>query len=228
MERLSLGYTTGSIYEIIYGMDLFSPYGKLLGVGEEWKVSDVKLDMAHPRVDIYLDYGEKCAPCPECGTLAPMHDAQEERVWRHLDTMQFTTLIHARPPRCRCERHGVKVIDLPWAEKGFALHKPFRSVRHKGPQVRAQQRRRDENAEARLAPGAARSVRDAGALPHDGVAPPYHDIGVMVGGKSADGTLKGLHPGESRHFSSAFDKMSNLNSWCNGPQLQGIVLGQKT
>lgn len=72
----------------------------------------------HLRVDIYLDYGEKCAPCPVCGTLAPMHDTQEERVWRHLDTMQFTTLIHARPPRCRCERHGVKVIDLPWAEKG--------------------------------------------------------------------------------------------------------------
>ena len=72
----------------------------------------------HLRVDIYLDYGEKCALCSVCGTLAPMHDSQEERVWRHLDTMQFTTLIHARPPRCRCERHGVKVIDLPWAEKG--------------------------------------------------------------------------------------------------------------
>ena len=99
-------------------MDLFSHYGRLLGIGEEWKVTDVKLDMAHLRVDIYLDYGEKCAPCPECGTLAPMHDTQEERVWRHLDTMQFTTLIHARPPRCKCERHGVKVIDLPWAEKG--------------------------------------------------------------------------------------------------------------
>ena len=33
---------------------------------------------------------------------------------------------------------------------------------------------------------------------NDGVAPPYHDLGVAVGGKPADGTLKGLLPGESR------------------------------
>ena len=99
-------------------MDLFSHYGRLLGIGEEWKVADVKLDMAHLRVDIYLDYGEKCAPCPKCGELSPMYDTQEERVWRHLDTMQFTTLIHARPPRCKCEKHGAMVIDLPRAEKG--------------------------------------------------------------------------------------------------------------
>ena len=97
---------------------IFSHCGRLLGIGEEWKVTDVKLDMAHLKVDIYLDYGEKCAPCPECRTLSPMHDSQEERIWRHLDTMQFTTLIHAKPPRCKCEEHGVKVIDLPWAEKG--------------------------------------------------------------------------------------------------------------
>ena len=32
--------------------------------------------------------------------------------------MQFTTLIHARPPRCKCEKHGARVIDLPWTEKG--------------------------------------------------------------------------------------------------------------
>lgn len=26
-------------------MDLFSHYGRLLGIGEEWKVADVKLDV---------------------------------------------------------------------------------------------------------------------------------------------------------------------------------------
>ena len=98
-------------------MDLHTHYGKLLGIGDEWKVTDVKLDMLHGRVDICLDYGETCAPCPQCGTLSSIHDRQDERVWRHLDTMQFTTLIHANPPRCRCERHGVKVIDIPWAER---------------------------------------------------------------------------------------------------------------
>jgi len=40
-----MDYTTGCIYEIIYDMDLFSHYGRLLGIGEEWEVADVKLDM---------------------------------------------------------------------------------------------------------------------------------------------------------------------------------------
>lgn len=98
-------------------MDLNTHYSKLLGLGEEWKVVDVRLDVAASKLDIYLDYAEKCAPCPECGTLSPMYDCQKERVWRHLDTMQFQTLIHAKPRRCCCAEHGVKVIDIPWAEK---------------------------------------------------------------------------------------------------------------
>lgn len=98
-------------------MNLNSHYNKLLGLGEEWKVVDGRLDVAASKLDIYLDYAERCAPCPECGTLSPMHDSQKERVWRHLDTMQFQTLIHAKMPRCNCAEHGVKVIDIPWAEK---------------------------------------------------------------------------------------------------------------
>ena len=31
--------------------------------------------------------------------------------------MQFITEIHARTPRVSCPRHGVKVIELPWASK---------------------------------------------------------------------------------------------------------------
>lgn len=103
---------------MISGMDLYSHYGRRPGIGEEWKVADVKLDFAYMRVDIYLNYAEKSAPCPKCGTLASIHDTHGERVWRHLGTMQFTTIIHARPPRRKCERHGVEAIDLPWAEKG--------------------------------------------------------------------------------------------------------------
>jgi len=46
-------------------------------------------------------------------------DHAEERRWRHLDTMQFTTEMVARLPRCRCPAHGVKVktIVAPWAGK---------------------------------------------------------------------------------------------------------------
>src|SRR5207237_9640194 len=39
----------------------------------------------------------------------------EERTWRHLDTCQFQTHLHAEIPRLKCPTHGVKV-RVPWAE----------------------------------------------------------------------------------------------------------------
>ena len=67
-------------------------YATLLGLGEEWTVSDVKLDVAARRIDIWLDYSQCSAICPVCGRPMPLHDQQPERTWRHLDTMQFETL----------------------------------------------------------------------------------------------------------------------------------------
>ncbi len=93
-------------------------YAALLGLGGEWNVADVKLDVAARRVDIWLEYAKRTAICPKCGRLTALHDQQPERVWRHLDTMQFETLIHAKTPRVRCSDDEVKVIELPWAEKG--------------------------------------------------------------------------------------------------------------
>ena len=98
-------------------MDVKQHYAALLGLGEEWSVTDVALDVGGMRIDIYVEYAEKSAICPECGELAGVHDRLEERSWRHLDTMQFVTEIHARTPRVSCPRHGVKVIELPWASK---------------------------------------------------------------------------------------------------------------
>lgn len=98
-------------------MNVKQHYAALLGLGEEWTVTDVALDVAAKRVDIYVEYANRSAICPECGELAGVHDRLEERSWRHLDTMQFITEIHARTPRVSCPKHGVKVIELPWASK---------------------------------------------------------------------------------------------------------------
>jgi len=122
-------------------MDLNQHYAMLLGLGEEWTVSDVMLSMGAKRVDIYLEYNAKSAQCPHCGGLYGVHDRQEERTWRHLDTMQFETLIHARTPRVSCPEHGVRVIELPWAKKyshftllfeAFAIEvlKASKSIKH--------------------------------------------------------------------------------------------------
>jgi len=69
--------------------------------------------------------------CPECGRECPLHDHQPQRVWRHLDTCQYRTLLHASLPRTECAEHGVKVVRVPWAEpqsrftalfEGLAIH----------------------------------------------------------------------------------------------------------
>lgn len=122
-------------------MDLNQHYSQLLGLGDEWKVADVMLSMGAKRVDIYIEYAAKSAQCPHCGKLFGVHDQQDERTWRHLDTMQFETLIHARTPRVACPEHGVRVIELPWAKKysrftlmfeAFAVEvlKAAKSVKH--------------------------------------------------------------------------------------------------
>ena len=43
-------------------------------------------------------------------------DHAEPRVWRHLDTCQFKTFLHARIPRVDCPEHGVVQVKVPWAE----------------------------------------------------------------------------------------------------------------
>jgi len=40
-----------------------------------------------------------------------------ERTWSHLDTMQFTTTIHASVPRSNCSKCGVLTKPVPWAGK---------------------------------------------------------------------------------------------------------------
>ncbi len=56
-------------------------------------------------------------PCAECGTLCKLHDHQPSRSWRHLDTCQYRTIVHADPPRSDCDKHGPRVVKLPWAEQ---------------------------------------------------------------------------------------------------------------
>lgn len=92
-------------------------YRHLLGLVSPWTVANVNLDIAAQRVDVYAEHpkGEKWA-CPVCGDLLPVYDHSEERVWRHLDSCQFTTFLHARAPRVKCPKDGVRQVQLPWAE----------------------------------------------------------------------------------------------------------------
>ena len=48
-------------------------------------------------------------------TSLPLYDHAEERAWRHLDSCQFQTYLHARIPRVACGEHGVVQVLVPWA-----------------------------------------------------------------------------------------------------------------
>jgi transposase len=94
-------------------------YEALLGLKDPWKVTKVKLDAASSRVDVWIEdrSGVKWN-CSECGKEAPVYDHSEERIWRHLNTCQFGTYIHARLPRVKCPEHGVRQVSALWAEPG--------------------------------------------------------------------------------------------------------------
>lgn len=91
-------------------------YAKLLGLESPWKVERVDLRLPDHEVHIWVEHGKHAWRCPECNRECQLYDHQEERVWRHLDTMQYTTLLHARPPRIECDEHGVRGVRLPWAD----------------------------------------------------------------------------------------------------------------
>ena len=108
------------VLEVFWAMsmdnELQKHYALLLGIGSPWEVKAVELKLADKQVDIELGWQwGAAAKCPECGRECSIHDSAPERTWRHLDTMQFTTLIRARTPRSDCPEHGVKTMQVPWA-----------------------------------------------------------------------------------------------------------------
>ena len=92
-------------------------YQYLLGLQSPWTVSHVNLDVNAQRVDVWAAHPEDAAwACPHCSTVLPLYDHAEERAWRHLDSCQFQTHLHARIPRVACREHGVVQVTVPWAE----------------------------------------------------------------------------------------------------------------
>ena len=92
-------------------------FAQLLGLEESWKVTSVEPDLENKALSIHIDWPEGAkGPCPECGDMCPVYDHREEREWRHLDTMQFKTLLIAEVPRVNCPSHGIRSLKVPWAD----------------------------------------------------------------------------------------------------------------
>lgn len=89
-----------------------------MGLEAQWEVASVNLEIENKRVEIRLEHGKgERVKCSECGGSCAIHDHAPERVWRHLDTMQFETQLKARLPRSQCPECDVKTTVPPWAGK---------------------------------------------------------------------------------------------------------------
>jgi transposase len=78
-------------------------YHKILGLKSPWTVSKVTLNLEEQQVDVFVGHlsGTKFC-CPECSATLPGYDHTSERQWRHLDSCQFKTLLHASIPPVNC------------------------------------------------------------------------------------------------------------------------------
>jgi transposase len=104
-------------------------YRRILGIEAPWQVERVELKLQQGEVHVYLAHqNQQEWACAECGALGPLYDHQPDREWRHLDTCQYRTILHAAPPRVQCPEHGVRVAKLSWAEPGSRFTALFEAL----------------------------------------------------------------------------------------------------
>jgi len=99
-------------------MDELSLYEHILSVSKPWFVEHIELDKPSDTVHVFVACDFNIAlRCPACGKKCSRYDSRK-RTWRHLDTCQYQTKVHANVPRTDCPEHGPLLIEVPWAEKG--------------------------------------------------------------------------------------------------------------
>ena len=99
-----------------------------LGLGSHWKVVESRLEGEPKRLELKLEPVKGLHwKCPECDQYGPMHDSVE-RSWRHLNFFQYQSELVAKVPRCRCEKHGVRQVEVPWARAGSGFTLMFEAL----------------------------------------------------------------------------------------------------
>jgi transposase len=109
-------------------MDTKTLFTLALGIQSPWELKALDFDESNKRLDISIDFkrGAKF-PCPVCGTLCNVYDT-EQKSWRHLDFFQHSAYLNARTPRIKCDGHGVKQIQVPWARPGSGFTLLFEAL----------------------------------------------------------------------------------------------------
>ena len=97
-------------------------YRIVLGLDQQWEVTEVALDAEKQKVAVTVGYkagtlwacpeSRERLPVPPGPELAEGHDPVE-RCWRHLDTCQFETERVCRVPRLRLADGSVGTVRAP-------------------------------------------------------------------------------------------------------------------
>jgi transposase len=90
-------------------------FSRLLGLPRPWRVVKVELGQELRCVNLWVAADPAWEwRCPVCDRPAPILDHLENQTWRHLDTCQHATILHAQFVWIRCPEHGVKRAPTAW------------------------------------------------------------------------------------------------------------------
>ena len=88
-------------------------YAQILGIESPWRV-----ERARKQQEVHIYWEHKAGGtwrCRQGGRECALHGHQPARRWRHLDTCQYRTILHAAPPRSDGPEPGALTVKLPWA-----------------------------------------------------------------------------------------------------------------
>jgi len=94
-----------------------------LGLEEPWKIIDQWFDTEKSPHELHIRISAERGssyPCPDCGKLCKAHDFREF-TWRHLNFFQHHCYLTADVPRIKCDEHGVRRVNVPWARQGSSF-----------------------------------------------------------------------------------------------------------
>jgi transposase len=99
----------------------YTVFQKALKIEDPWYVIDYELNQKDQILDVYLDFKRGATfACPHCGgSHTKVHDiVDDDRTWRHLNFWQYTTYLHARHPRVKCDQCGkIRTVIVDWSRQ---------------------------------------------------------------------------------------------------------------
>jgi len=98
-----------------------------LGLDQPWRIKSLELEGAENNskgiLHIHIDY-EKGSKFLYEGESYSVYDHQE-RIWQHLNFFDHKCYLHAKVPRVKTKDGKVKLVSVPWAQKGSSFSLRF-------------------------------------------------------------------------------------------------------